>query len=121
MDTSLVQAYAENKAAMEPLKRELKDLEVIKCELEAKIVDSLQEDGITLARTDFGTPSITKEIVPNVSDWIALERYIYENKALHLVQRRTTSPSFRELWNQGLEIEGVVPFEVTKFHFTNKT
>ena len=120
MDNSLVQRYTEIKAQMEPLKRELKDLDEIRRELEVKITEDMQADGLTLARTDFGTPSLTKETVPNVGSWISLEGYIYENKALHLVQRRVASPAFREIWKQGFKVPGVDPFDVTKFHFSNK-
>jgi hypothetical protein len=56
----------------------------------------LEADGLTLARTKFGTVSVQETIVPNTQDWAELEEYVYAHRALHLFQRRLSAPAFRD-------------------------
>ena len=77
-------------------------------------------EGTSLTRTKFGTVSISKLNVASVKDWNEFEKYIYENKALYLLQRRPANLAYREeLKTQG-EIPGVETFETISVNLSKK-
>ncbi len=43
---------------------------------------------------------ITPKTVPQVADWDAFYKFIYDNKYFHLLQRRPAVLSVQELWGQ---------------------
>ena len=121
MDTEVVKELKVIKDKMSELNDSLKDLNAAKINLETQIIESMQVEGISLARTDFGTVSVTKTDVASVKDWPAFEEYIYENRALHLLQRRTSAPAYRDQVAAEGEIPGVVTFTKHALSLTNKT
>ena len=98
----------------------LADLKKRKSEIEQKLIGEMTSEGLSLARTDYGTVSVTKEEVPSVKDWNAFERYIYENHALHLLQRRPASAAYRDELSIKGEIPGVETFTKVGLSLTNK-
>ena len=90
-------------------------------ELEMEILEQLDEAHLSLARTsntdDTGkrvTVSINEQDVAHVKDWAEFEEYIYDNRALYLLQRRTSNPSYRD----EVKVKGKVPGVET---FTKRT
>lgn len=65
---------------------------------------SSEVDGATL------TATITEEVVPNAVDWDEIYKYIIENEAMHILQRRVSTAAFRELQGAGESIPGVEPY-----------
>ena len=109
------------KAQITSLNSQVKRLEATRDGLSEEIIDELSEAGLSLARTleadNNGkriTVSVSPEVVANVEDWIAFEEYIYTNRALYLLQRRTSAPSYREEVAAKGEIPGVQPFTKQK-------
>jgi len=98
---------------------QLKILSEQKRNLELSIMDDLDESGLTLARTEFGTVSLTTEQVASVEDWNAFEEYIYDHRALYLLQRRASNPAYREEINQRGPIPGVSAFTKRKLSLRN--
>jgi len=88
-------------------------------ELELSIMDDLNTSGLTLARTEFGTVSLTSEQVASVEDWNKFEEYIYDHRALYLLQRRASNPAYREEINQRGSIPGVSSFTKQKLSLRN--
>jgi len=96
------------------------DLKSSKKVIEQQLIDEMNSDGLSLARTDFGTVSISKTDIASVKDWAAFEAYIYENQALYLMQRRPSNPAYREEIETKGEIPGVETFTTTALSLTNK-
>jgi len=90
-----------------------------KNELEAKIIEEMSEVGTTLMRTDFGTLSVNKNEVPSVQDWAAFEEYIYEHKALYLLQRRPSATSYREEVKTQGDLPGVETYTKVTVSLSN--
>ena len=120
MDVEAVGQLRSIKAQISDLNDQLNDLKRAKTNLEANIISDMQLDKVSLARTDFGTVSITETDVASVKDWPSFEEYIYENKALYLLQRRTSDVAYRdEIASKG-HIPGVETFTKVNLSLTNK-
>jgi len=111
------------KAEIKDMQTELKALEHDKRIMEDRIMTTLDESGSSLARTDFGTVSVTKEVVANVTDWDAFYNYIKERDAFYLLQRRVSSVAWRDEVTAHYDgvVPGTEPFTKRKISFTNKT
>jgi len=103
------------------LNKQVKVLEATRSELEEVIIDDLNASNLSLARTNREdengkriTVSVNSETVANVTDWAEFEKYVYDNRALYLLQRRTSNPSYREEIAVKGEIPGTEPFIKTR-------
>lgn len=79
--------------------------------LEMELLIRLDGQGMKQASTDDGTATITKTILPNVTDWDALWEHIIEERAFHLLQRRPAAAAFRELHSSGEKVPGIDAYE----------
>jgi len=92
------------------LNAQINDLKAQKSELEEEIIADMKESEMYLAQTPYGTVSIKETALASVKDWDAFEQYIYDNKALYLLQRRPSDPAYREEIDANGEIPGVETF-----------
>ena len=90
-----------------------------KASIEKDIIDGMPQ-GVSLMRTDYGTVSVVTTDVASVKDWNALEEYIYKNRALHLLQRRTSDPAYRDEISVRGEVPGVETFTRITVSLTTK-
>lgn len=86
------------------------DLEKEKEEVELTIMSLLDEQEVTLMRGQHATISISETENAKVEDWDEFEKYIYDNRALYLLQRRPSNPAYRELVKTDGSIPGVISF-----------
>ena len=70
--------------------------------------------GLKAARTDKATLSVSETTRPGVEDWIAFTSYVFENKALELLERRPAVKACLELNQLGTEIPGIYFFTKRK-------
>jgi|TARA_B110000438_G_scaffold74643_1_gene74744 hypothetical protein len=85
--------------------------------LDLQIIEDLNVQGVTKTSNDNYTVSITKEVVPHVTDWDAF----YQHPDFHLFMNRAMNArNCREHWGAGEELPGVTQFEKTKVHFTKR-
>lgn len=82
--------------------------------LEAELMRLGDEMGMRRMSSDLGTATITAEVLPLVDDWDDVHRYIVENDACHLLQRRVSSAAFRELQDAGIDVPGLSPYTQRK-------
>ena len=94
------------------LNKEVSNLEATRSELEEIVMSNLNDANLSLARTNKTdengkriTVSVNTETVANVTDWAEFEEYVYDNRALYLLQRRASNPSYRE----EIAIKGSIP------------
>jgi len=117
MDDKRIWELNKVKTDISKLQKEVKMLESQRSELEEAILEELSEANLSLARTNQTdesgkriTVSVNTEVVANVNDWAEFEEYVYENRALYLLQRRASNPSYREELAAKGDIPGTEPF-----------
>jgi len=120
MNTQLVSDLKDLNKKLADINKTVNDLKSRKKTIELEIIADMKSDKLSLARTDFGTISITETDVASVKDWTAFEEYIYENHALYLMQRRPSNPAYREEVETKGDIPGVETFTTTALSLTNK-
>jgi len=104
------------KTEIKRLQDEMKPLEQARAVLEEKIIEEMSDSGLSLARTEDAatgkrlTISVSSEDMANVTDWGELEEFIYENRALYLLQRRPSNGPYRELVATLGKVPGVETF-----------
>ena len=111
---SLIDEMFDLRERKRELERELKEIEETMADRESQVIQMLDKDEITLSRGRRASASITESEVPVIEDWEAVQEYIRENDALHLLQRRVSSTAWRELKDAGELIPGTRPFTQRK-------
>lgn len=107
------------------LNKDVKKLEHDRDTLAIDIIDELTNSGLSMARTLEAkegqriTVSINPEDVANVVDWAEFEEYIYDNRALYLLQRRASNPAYRDELKIRDTIPGVETFTKQKLGLTH--
>lgn len=76
----------------------------------AAIINRLDIDETTMSRGKAASATLTETVVPKVDDWDAFYKYLAENEAFHLLQRRVSSAAARETIEAGEVIDGVSTF-----------
>lgn len=76
-------------------------------EIDRKIIEILEEQGVDSTRTDVASVSISVTNHPNVDDWDAFAEYVVENNAVYLLQRRVSAKAVEELTAGGEAVPGV--------------
>lgn len=86
------------------------DLEAAKEEIRM----ACEEAGVNSASIKgFANITLTEKRLPTVIDWDALAKFIKENDALHLFQKRINQSAYEEYLEQGTEIQGIEIFPKT--------
>ena len=91
-----------------------------KNELEAQIINQMNDQGIEQVGNDLCTVSIRKEIVPKVEDWDQVYDYLLRTKQFELLHKKMAATAYRELQVMGLQVPGVKPKELTRINFRSK-
>lgn len=102
------------------LNKKVGGLKKRKRKIEDRIILAMEAEESLLVKTKHGTVSISKTDVASVKNWTLFEDYIYENRALHLLQRRASNDAYREEVKLKGEIPGVETFEVIALNLTKK-
>lgn len=92
------------------LEEHVKEVEVSIKDIEAKLMERLDAEGMDKATGKKASVSVTSAVTADVQDWDALYPYIAKNKFWHLLHKRVSDPGFRELWEQGKKVPGVTQF-----------
>lgn len=96
------------------LKQRMDDIEAaMLVELDNAGTDSVSVNGL-------GTVYRKQEIVPTIEDYATALNYIRDNDLMFLFQRRLNATAYRELLEQGVEVEGINPTQITKIIFRKK-
>jgi hypothetical protein len=89
-------------------------------ELEWAIIHELADMRLEKATYQGTTVEPKKETFPHVTDWDQFWNFIYENKFIHLLEKRPTVTGYRELLELGRAVPGVVPFVKTRLSVRRK-
>jgi hypothetical protein len=85
-------------------------------ELDAELLAiqlDLEAQGLKLAAIGGVTVSLSVTEVPTVHDWDAFNEFIVTRNMPGLLQRRVSSPAWKELTDSGIAVPGVSSFEKT--------
>lgn len=96
---------------------ELKGVKAEMEELESELITKLTEMGTTSAKTKLATVSVSSTMVPTVENWDDFYEYVKDNDAFYMLQRRVSSPAWRELYEAGEEVPGTKAFEKISLNF----
>ncbi len=96
------------------LQRELKKLEEKASELKAALITELERSGVPAIGCDTATFTLVQKEVPTATDWNALYRFIKEQDAFDLLQRRLSPEAVEVRWSDDVVVPGVSKFPVTK-------
>lgn len=90
---------------------QIKELNGEQRDLEFALLRLMEEQG-GATRVAFGnlTASRTEQVVPIIRDWDAFEEYVRSEGALHMLQRRVATTSFKEMIESGQEVPGLEPY-----------
>jgi len=83
---------------------------------ETELMETMEAQGVDKSTGKLATVSISSSLTGNVVDWDALWAYIIKNKFTHLLQRRTSEPAIRELFETKGKVPGVEPFTKKKLN-----
>ena len=90
---------------------DLKTAEAEYREQEQVIIDLMIEQGLSSTKIPgIATISKVEKDVPAAEDWGAIYQFIEDNAMPHLLQRRLSETSIKELNDQGVEVPGVGTF-----------
>lgn len=108
--SQLVDEYAETREARLALQRDVDKLNEQEKSLKAKIIQMLEQAGATA----IGGHKMVVELVPKekpvANDWDAVHKFIMENDAWDLMQKRLTDTAVRLRWEEGIILPGIQKF-----------
>lgn len=89
------------------LNAKVKDLNSQIKEIEVKLLDSLENQGLKQVKSDEGTVYVTRQVVPRVVEWEQFYEYIAKHHYFHLLERRASRLSYKDFYDLGEQIPGV--------------
>lgn len=96
------------------LDREAKKIAEEVDELKAQAIGLMQKMGINSISLAEVTATVQEKEKPFIVDYGLLEKYIVENKAIDLLQKRLTESAVKLRWADGVAIPGVGVITETK-------
>lgn len=113
-----VDAYLEariNRLAADKIAAELKKSEDT---LKAQIEKAMLEAHMTDYKGENYRVQVEREYKPTVNDWGLVHKYIIDNNAFDLVQKRLTESAVKSRWEDEISIPGIEKFPVDKLSIT---
>ena len=114
---NLIDRLADLKSKKTYIESDLKNVESLIKDVEGSLMEKMDSEGINKSASSAGSVTIGESIVPQVEDWDKFYNYIWENKYFHLLERRPTVTGFRELYEMGRPVPGVLPFKKRRVTF----
>lgn len=86
---------SEKEAAEAEIKERIDNIKAAMTKLEAWLKAKLDADGLTSFKTDHGTAFLTTTDFANVEDWDAVLRFIREQEAFDMLEKRISKAAVR--------------------------
>ena len=106
-----IEYLAELRAAKASTEAVLKALQEKIDQQTASVLNALLDAKLESIRSGDATVSIRRSVVPDVTDWSALDKHILATQSLDLLQRRVTVSAWRARVEAGEKVPGVQSFE----------
>lgn len=85
--------------------------------IEMAIREAMDAQGLIETKSEVGKVVLSSSVYPKVENWDHFAEFIYENRYLHLLERRPAVLAYRELLTLGRNVPGVLPFTKRKVSF----
>lgn len=92
------------------IEKESKKLKEEFDDLEQRLLQRLDTEETNQGRSKFASATVNELTVPTIENWGEFEKYILENNALYMLEKRASGAIYRELISQGSEVPGLKPF-----------
>lgn len=116
----LIRALSELDDRLAKLNGEIRTLKLERDAVVEQIELLMDEQGTTMLAADGLVCERKEDEVPQLTDWMALERYVLRHKLLDLFQRRISAPVWRELVASNGPVPGITPYKVRKLSVRKK-
>lgn len=113
----LIQSLSLLVAKKKTMDLDIKDLNKEIEKLQWRIMQAMDAEGIVKTSTSAGDVALKESVYAKVEDWDVFGEFIYENRYLHLLEKRVAPLAYRELLNLGRAVPGVLPNTVRKLSF----
>lgn len=87
--------------------------------LETQLIALMDAEGTTKSTGHVASASIAETVEFNTQDWDSFMAYVAKTKQFHLVQRRVSAPSVRELFESKDKVPGLEPYTKRKISLRN--
>jgi predicted transcriptional regulator len=87
-------------AKREKIRKLTKEVDALKAErdeLELRLLETMDAQGVSMSRSDLATASVSEVIRPVVENWDEFYTWIHRNKAYYMLERRPAAAAYREL------------------------
>jgi len=110
---SLIEQLNAARDIIRGINSDLSKAKEVKTDLESRLLESMEAQGTDTASYSGASVSITRVIVPLVTEWDEFYAYIRKNDAFYLLERRPASVAYRDLLEatDGEAIPGVSSYE----------
>ena len=89
------------------------ELSKVLAKLEADIMHTMNEAGLSKAASDIGhSVTMAKKAHPTITDWDQFYAYVTSTNSFDLLHKRLSSTAFRDRWDAGEIIPGAVTADV---------
>lgn len=111
--STLVDSYVASRNERLSFAKVLADYERAEKERKQELIKYLIEHKLTAAGGSLGIVKLQTKVKPQTEDWEEVYRYIKQNDAFDLLQRRLTETAVKLRWEDGIKIPGIGSFEVS--------
>lgn len=102
------------------LEAQLKEIEGNMSDVERMLIGQMDIQQITASAGTVGSVSISELVKPTVENWDDFIGFIKRNDAFYLLERRPSVTGWRELYERGQVVDGVVPFKQRRIRLITK-
>lgn len=95
------------------------ELQKVSDVLETQLIELMDAEGTTKSTGHVASASIAETVEFNTQDWDSFMAYVAKTKQFHLVQRRVSAPSVRELFESKGKVPGLEPYTKRKISLRN--
>tara|TARA_R110000868_G_scaffold328298_1_gene589175 strand:+ start:559 stop:933 length:375 start_codon:yes stop_codon:yes gene_type:complete len=106
---SIIDRMLEIRTRCSELNKEVRALGEEKNDLESILLRRLRADDAIQAKSLLASATISEITVPSIEDWDAFEKWVIEENALYMLEKRPSGGAFRELIQQGESVPGLKP------------
>lgn len=110
----------EIKQEIRPLSKAIEDLETERKAIEAHIIAELPKSNAEGVTGHAAHVRVVTEDMPTPKNWDEIRKFIVDNAAWELIQRRLSNAAIKDRWAAGEVVPGVEPYTVVKVALTKK-
>ena len=91
----LVRIYMKMRAQLSELDAQVEKIKAQQAEVKNAIKDTLRDNNLSSAKTDYGTVSLVQKTRYYTNDWESFKTFVIENDAIDLLEKRIAQTNMR--------------------------